>query len=63
MIVIVYQGGISNFTTLVIKGLGFSTFQTSLLGIPQGALVVIWITLGAYLNSRMPKNSRTLVCM
>lgn len=57
------NGGISNFSTLIIKGLGFDTFHTALLGIPQGALVVIWISAGAYLNSKLPNNSRTLVCM
>ncbi|KAF9265011.1 MFS general substrate transporter [Marasmius fiardii PR-910] len=57
------NGGISNFSTLIIKGLGFNTFETTLLGIPQGALVCIWIGLGAYLNDRLPNNSRTLVCM
>lgn len=56
------NGGISNFSTLVIQGLGFDTFHTALLGVPQGALVVIWITLGAVANAYMPKNSRTLVC-
>lgn len=56
------NGGLSNFSTLVIKGLGFDTLQTALLGIPQGALVVIWITAGALINDRMPKNSRTIVC-
>ncbi|KAL2880386.1 hypothetical protein SGCOL_004103 [Colletotrichum sp. CLE4] len=45
------NGGISNFSTLVIKGLGFGTLETALLGIPQGALVVIWIGLGALANS------------
>lgn len=30
------NGGISNFSTLVIQGLGFDTFHTALLGIPQG---------------------------
>ncbi|KAL7416059.1 major facilitator superfamily domain-containing protein [Mrakia frigida] len=57
------NGGISNFSTLIIRGLGFDTLKTALLGIPQGALVVIWITAGAFLNSRMPPNSRTIVCM
>jgi hypothetical protein len=57
------NGGISNFSTLIIHGLGFDTLQTSLLGIPQGALVVIWIGAGAILNSRLSNNSRTLVCM
>lgn len=56
------NGGISNFSTLVIKGLGFNTLNTALLGIPQGALVVIWIGLGALCNVYMPKNSRTLIC-
>ncbi|KAI7909478.1 hypothetical protein M9X92_011614 [Pyricularia oryzae] len=56
------NGGISNFSTLVIQGLGFNTFQTALLGIPQGVLVVIWIGLGALANRFMPNNCRTLVC-
>lgn len=56
------NGGISNFSTLVIKGLGFDTLHTALLGIPQGVLVVIWIGLGALANKYMPPNSRTLVC-
>lgn len=56
------NGGISNFSTLVIKGLGFDTMHTALLGIPQGVLVVIWIGLGAVANKFMPKNSRTFVC-
>ncbi|KIK65264.1 hypothetical protein GYMLUDRAFT_39623 [Collybiopsis luxurians FD-317 M1] len=57
------NGGISNFSTLIIQGLGFNTLQTTLLGIPQGALVCIWIGLGAILNGRLPPNSRTYVCM
>ncbi|KAJ3878188.1 major facilitator superfamily domain-containing protein [Lentinula edodes] len=57
------NGGISNFSTLIIEGLGFDTLQTTLLGIPQGALVCIWIGLGAFLNGRLPANSRTLVCI
>uniref|UniRef100_A0A8H7N891 Major facilitator superfamily (MFS) profile domain-containing protein n=1 Tax=Bionectria ochroleuca TaxID=29856 RepID=A0A8H7N891_BIOOC len=56
------NGGISNFSTLVIKGLGFNTLNTALLGIPQGVIVVIWIGLGALANKYMPKNNRTLVC-
>ncbi|KPM33980.1 hypothetical protein AK830_g12593 [Neonectria ditissima] len=56
------NGGISNFSTLVIRGLGFDTLHTALLGIPQGALVVVWIALGALANRYAPPNSRTLVC-
>ncbi|KAK7969946.1 hypothetical protein PG988_009019 [Apiospora saccharicola] len=50
------NGGISNFSTLVIQGLGFGTLETALLGIPQGTLVVVWIGLGALANGR------TFVC-
>lgn len=56
------NGGISNFSTLVIQGLGFDTLQTALLGIPQGVLVVIWIVAGAVTNHYLPNNYRTLVC-
>ncbi|KAK1239077.1 hypothetical protein MKX08_006138 [Trichoderma sp. CBMAI-0020] len=56
------NGGISNFSTLVIQGLQFDTLHTALLGIPQGVLVVIWIGLGALANRFMPNNCRTLVC-
>jgi len=47
---------------LVIQGLGFDTLKTALLGLPQGAFVVIWIAAGALINERLPKNSRTIVC-
>ncbi|KAM0746975.1 MFS general substrate transporter [Meredithblackwellia eburnea MCA 4105] len=60
------NGGISNFLTFlktVIQGLGYDTLHTALLGIPQGAFVVVWIMSGAFLNTRLPKNSRTIVCM
>ncbi|KAJ5806844.1 hypothetical protein N7474_010436 [Penicillium riverlandense] len=55
------NGGISNFSTLVIEGLGFNTLYTALLGIPQGVIVVIWILLGAVANQYLPNNSRTWV--
>lgn len=55
------NGGISNFSTLVIEGLGFNTLYTALLGIPQGVIVVIWILLGAIANQYLPTNSRTWV--
>lgn len=55
------NGGISNFSTLVIQGLGFDNLHTALLGIPQGVIVVIWIVLGAVVNQYLPTNSRTLV--
>lgn len=56
------NGGISNFSTLVIQGLVHgNVLHTSLLGIPQGVLVMIWIAAGALINERLSNNSRTLV--
>jgi hypothetical protein len=43
-------------------GLTYSTLHTALLGIPQGVLVCIWIGAGAFLNEKLPANSRTIVC-
>ncbi|KAK4053252.1 DNA-directed DNA polymerase gamma mip1 [Microbotryomycetes sp. JL221] len=57
------NAGISNFSTLIIAGLGYDKLETSLLGLPQGATVCCWILGGAWLNYRLPKNSRTLVCI
>lgn len=56
------NGGISNFSTLVIQGLGFDTLNTALLGIPQGVIIVIWILLGSLATHYMPQNTRTYVC-
>ncbi|VDB93799.1 unnamed protein product [Peniophora sp. CBMAI 1063] len=57
------NGGISNFSTIIIKGLKFNTLQTSLLTIPQGAFTAGWIIIGAVINQYAPKNSRTWICI
>jgi hypothetical protein len=41
----------------------FDNLHTALLGLPQGALICIWIGAGAFLNAKLPSNSRTWVCM
>ncbi|KAI5478369.1 hypothetical protein MNV49_005220 [Pseudohyphozyma bogoriensis] len=53
--------GASNFSTLIIQGLGYDALQTALLGIPQGAFIALWILLGAWINNKLPPNSRTIV--
>ena len=42
------------FSTLILNGLGFDVLETSLLGIPQGALVCIYIGLG-YVHRTSPE--------
>ncbi|KAF8913629.1 major facilitator superfamily domain-containing protein [Mucidula mucida] len=55
------NGGISNFGTLIIQGFGFNTLQTSLMQMPYGAVVVFCILSAVWLNTKAPKNSRTLL--
>lgn len=57
------NGGISNFSTLVIRGLGFNPLVTALLGMPQGALIVIWVGMATIANAYMPPNNRTTICI
>ncbi|EIN06852.1 MFS general substrate transporter [Punctularia strigosozonata HHB-11173 SS5] len=57
------NGGEETLSLSIIKGLGFSELQTTLLGIPQGVLVMLWIGSAALINRKLPRNSRTFVCM
>lgn len=41
----------------------FTTLQTTLLTIPQGAFTSFWILVGAWINSKVRANSRTYICM
>ncbi|VVT51624.1 uncharacterized protein SAPINGB_P003158 [Magnusiomyces paraingens] len=52
------NGGYSNFGTIIIKGLGFSTLGTTLLSIPYGASIALSILLCVYLNNLVSKNGR-----
>ncbi|KAJ6496763.1 MFS general substrate transporter [Mycena vulgaris] len=53
------NGGTSNFGTLIIKGFGFNTFQTTLMQIPYGAIIVLFIVGALVANARLPKGNRT----
>ncbi|ODN94344.1 hypothetical protein L198_05201 [Cryptococcus wingfieldii CBS 7118] len=46
------NGATSNFGTLVIKGLNFSTMQTTLLQIPYGTFIALMIYLAIYINHK-----------
>ena len=35
------QGGTSNFGTLIVKGFGFNTLNTTLMQIPYGVIIVL----------------------
>ena len=56
------NGVISNFGTIIIKGMGFSTLNTTLLQIPYGAIVIIWISSAIFLNEKLPGQTRLLIC-
>lgn len=56
------NGGISNFGTLIIKGFGFSTLNTTLLQIPYGLIVAIAVLIcvfaNDYMSAKLGKNTR-----
>lgn len=54
-------GGLGTYTNIIIKtNLGFSTLQTDLLAIAQGAIVVLVLFLFTWLSN---KTNQTLLCM
>ncbi|KAH8824645.1 MFS general substrate transporter [Flagelloscypha sp. PMI_526] len=55
------NGGTSNFGTLIIKGMGFTSLQTSLMNIPYGTIIILFIVAAVMINNRVPPNNRTWV--
>ncbi|KAL4878219.1 major facilitator superfamily domain-containing protein [Aspergillus karnatakaensis] len=54
------NGGIANFSKLIIKGLTGDALETVALGIPFGAFQLLWVLSGTFIASRVP-NCRTIV--
>ncbi|KAJ5520948.1 hypothetical protein N7463_001401 [Penicillium fimorum] len=54
------NGGFTTFNGLVLRGFGFSTFNTLLLGIPGGVIIFIFVLLSGIISSKVP-NSRCLL--
>ncbi|CAK7220011.1 hypothetical protein SBRCBS47491_004045 [Sporothrix bragantina] len=57
----ILNGGTTNFGTLIIKGFGFDTLETTLMQIPYGVFIFLCILLGVYVNDRLPPNNRCFV--
>lgn len=55
------NGGTSNFGTLIIRGFGFTTLQTTLMQIPYGSFIAIVIFISIYVSLKLPKNTRTIL--
>ncbi|KAL1683548.1 major facilitator superfamily domain-containing protein [Schizophyllum commune] len=53
------NGGTSNFGTLIVKGFGFNTLNTTLMQIPYGVIIVLFILFAIFGNERLPEGSRT----
>ncbi|KAF7192467.1 putative transporter, partial [Pseudocercospora fuligena] len=59
------NGGLTNFQSLIIKGMGFSTLQTTLIQMPSGAVQFVVCTGATYFASRY-SNARLaimLICL
>ncbi|KAJ7358609.1 major facilitator superfamily domain-containing protein [Mycena albidolilacea] len=54
------NGVVSNFSSIIISGMGFTKFQTTLLDIPGSVVQIVSLVLSGYLAGRF-KNSRTLM--
>ncbi|GES62959.1 pantothenate transporter [Aspergillus terreus] len=54
------NGGFTTFNGLILKGFGYSTFRTLLLGMPGGAVVFAFVLLSSIVSSKVP-NSRCIV--
>jgi len=55
------NGSVSNFGTLIIKGFGYSSFVTSLLQIPYGAIIIFAVLSAMYLQRWLPGQKRCVV--
>ncbi|KAI7525655.1 hypothetical protein KC316_g18394 [Hortaea werneckii] len=54
------NGGIITFSAIIVSGLGYSTLNTTLLGIPTGIIATLWAWLMAWPTGRL-KNARCLI--
>ncbi|CBF84701.1 hypothetical protein AN8901.2 [Aspergillus nidulans FGSC A4] len=54
------NGGLANFSKLIIKGLTDDSLRTVALGIPFGAFQLLWVLSGTFIASKIP-NTRTIV--
>ncbi|KAJ6511684.1 MFS general substrate transporter [Mycena vulgaris] len=54
------NGVVSNFSSIIISGMGFTPFQTTLLDIPSNIIQIVSLVLSGYLAGRF-KNSRALM--
>ncbi|KIV78691.1 hypothetical protein PV11_06314 [Exophiala sideris] len=54
------NGGLVTFASIIVKGLGYSALNTTLLGIPTGVLGTTWQLILAFIASRIP-NSRCAI--
>ncbi|KAJ7267787.1 major facilitator superfamily domain-containing protein [Mycena rebaudengoi] len=54
------NGVVSNFSSIIISGMGFTKFETTLLDIPSNVIQIVSLILSGYLAGRF-KNSRALM--
>jgi hypothetical protein len=59
----VVNGSVSNFGTLIIKGFGYSTLQTTLLQIPYGIIILFAVLSSMYVQRWLPGQMRCVVAI
>ncbi|EPE06879.1 allantoate permease [Ophiostoma piceae UAMH 11346] len=48
------NGGLVTFAAIIVSGLGFSTLNTTLIGVPTGVIGTIWQIMLAFLSAKLP---------
>ncbi|KAF8193860.1 MFS general substrate transporter [Mycena galopus ATCC 62051] len=54
------NGVVTNFSSIIISGMGFNVFQTTLLDIPNNVVLILSLLIGGYLAGKF-KNSRSVM--
>ncbi|KAI7514775.1 allantoate permease [Hortaea werneckii] len=59
------NGGLTNFQSLIIKGMGFSTLQTTLIQMPSGGVQAVVCVIACYFATRYPnvRLAVMLICL
>ena len=65
-VITIPNGGVTNFFSILIKGLGFNTLDSLLLGMPGNAIVGLFVVgtlyLGDRFKKRIPSTIPALLC-
>ncbi|KAJ5790991.1 uncharacterized protein N7518_008002 [Penicillium psychrosexuale] len=57
------NGGLVTFSAIIVKGLGYSSLITTILGIPTGVLATVWQIMLGFLAASVPNSRCTIIAL